>query len=261
VCAAPSGGRRGWGSVAEPGGRRARSFLIALEALNGPRKVDEFNARKLCLHFARWLDGNHDEWRPFAFRAKSSSGVGRDVPAAVSGAGDSLPDQSGHGLVAELVLTERTMVLLPEIGVDVRLFFGPSGTDKTLAAEVVAIELELDLNRIDLGKVVSKYIGETEKNLRHVFDAAEERGALLPFDEADALFGKRIGAKDSCDRYANIGAGYLLQGIETHRSLAILATNSRENLDSAFVRRFCFVVQFPMPYAALRRQIWQRVFP
>jgi hypothetical protein len=141
------------------------------------------------------------------------------------------------------------------------LFAGGSGTGKTLAAEVVARELELDLFRIDLSAVVSKYIGETEKNLRRIFDAAEAGGAVLLFDEADALFGKRSEVKDSHDRYANIEVSYLLQRLETYRGLAILTTNFKQALDLAFLRRLRFVVQFPFPDATHRAEIWRRVFP
>jgi AAA+ superfamily predicted ATPase len=141
------------------------------------------------------------------------------------------------------------------------LFAGPSGTGKTLAAEVLAGDLELDLYRIDLSQVVSKYIGETEKNLRSVFDAAEHSGAVLLFDEADALFGKRSEVKDSHDRYANIEVSYLLQRMEAYRGLAILTTNRRNALDAAFLRRLRFVISFPFPDAALRAKIWGRIFP
>jgi hypothetical protein len=141
------------------------------------------------------------------------------------------------------------------------LFAGPSGTGKTLAAEVLAAQLRLDLYRIDLSSVVSKYIGETEKNLRRVFDAADEGGALLLFDEADALFGKRSEVKDSHDRYANIEVGYLLQRMEAYRGLAILTTNLKSALDPAFLRRIRFVVQFPFPDAGAREEIWRRIFP
>ena len=141
------------------------------------------------------------------------------------------------------------------------LFSGPSGTGKTLAAEVLAHELRLDLYRIDLSQVVSKYIGETERNLRRVFDAAEEGAAVLLFDEADALFGKRSEVKDSHDRYANIEVGYLLQRMESYRGLAILTTNFRSALDQAFLRRLAFVVEFPMPDPAMRAEIWRRAFP
>ena len=141
------------------------------------------------------------------------------------------------------------------------LFAGASGTGKTMAAEVLAGELRLDLFRIDLAGVVSKYIGETEKNLRRVFDAAEQSGAILLFDEADALFGKRSEVKDSHDRYANIEVSYLLQRMEAYRGLAILTTNLKNALDPAFLRRIRFVVQFPFPDAAQRAEIWRRVFP
>ena len=141
------------------------------------------------------------------------------------------------------------------------LFAGESGTGKTMAAEVIANELELDLYRIDLSAVVSKYIGETEKNLRKLFDAAEDSGAILFFDEADALFGKRSEVKDSHDRYANIEINYLLQRMEAYRGLAILATNMKSALDKAFVRRLRFIVDFPFPGIEERKQIWQTVFP
>ncbi|HEX4381433.1 MAG TPA: ATP-binding protein, partial [Myxococcales bacterium] len=141
------------------------------------------------------------------------------------------------------------------------LFAGPSGTGKTMAAEILARVLELQLYRIDLSQVVSKFIGETEKNLRRVFDAADEGGAILLFDEADALFGKRSEVKDSHDRFANIEVGYLLQRMETYRGLAILTTNMRDGLDAAFLRRIRFVVQFPFPAAAHRAEIWRRIFP
>jgi len=184
----------------------------------------------------------------------------------------------------DLVLPSRQLRMLNEIGIRVRqrtrvhetwgfgkksdrglgisaLFSGPSGTGKTLAAEVLANQLRLDLYRVDLSQVVSKYIGETEKNLRRVFDAAEEGAAVLLFDEADALFGKRSEVKDSHDRYANVEISYLLQRVEAYRGLAILTTNMRGALDSAFVRRLAFVIEFPYPDQETRAQIWQRVFP
>lgn len=141
------------------------------------------------------------------------------------------------------------------------LFAGASGTGKTMAAEVLAAELELDLYRIDLSSVVSKYIGETEKNLRRVFDAAEEGGAILLFDEADALFGKRSEVKDSHDRYANIEVSYLLQRMEAYTGLAILTTNLKSALDTAFLRRIRFIVNFPFPESPQRREIWEKIFP
>lgn len=141
------------------------------------------------------------------------------------------------------------------------LFAGESGTGKTMAAEVIANALELDLYRIDLSAVVSKYIGETEKNLHKLFDAAEDSGAILFFDEADALFGKRSEVKDSHDRYANIEINYLLQRMESYCGLAILATNMKSALDKAFVRRLRFIVDFPFPDIEQRKELWQKVFP
>ena len=141
------------------------------------------------------------------------------------------------------------------------LFAGASGTGKTMAAEVLAGELRLDLYRVDLAAIVSKYIGETEKNLRRVFDAAEAGGVILLFDEADALFGKRTGVQDSHDRHANIEVSYLLQRMETYRGLAILTTNMKSALDVAFLRRIRFILDFPFPDAELRAEIWRQIFP
>lgn len=141
------------------------------------------------------------------------------------------------------------------------LFAGASGTGKTMAAEVIARELQLDLYRIDLSAIVSKYIGETEKNLRKVFDAAEVGSVVLLFDEADSLFGKRSEVKDSHDRYANLEVSYLLQRMESYRGLAVMTTNLKENIDTAFLRRIRFIVKFQFPDVAQRKEIWQRVFP
>lgn len=141
------------------------------------------------------------------------------------------------------------------------LFAGESGTGKTMASEVLANELQLDLYKIDLSQVVNKYIGETEKNLKRIFDAAEEGGAILLFDEADALFGKRSDVKDSHDRYSNIEVSYLLQRMEAYRGLAILTTNMRSAIDKAFLRRIRFVVNFTYPDQFNRAEIWRRIFP
>jgi SpoVK/Ycf46/Vps4 family AAA+-type ATPase len=184
----------------------------------------------------------------------------------------------------DLVLPEAQRQVLREIGAHVRqravvyerwgfakrgarglgisaLFAGASGTGKTMAAEVLAHDLGLDLYRIDLSGVVSKYIGETEKNLRRLFDAAEAGGAILLFDEADALFGKRSEVKDSHDRYANIEIDYLLQRIEGFTGLAILTTNLKSALDTAFTRRLRFVVDFPFPGTPEREAMWRRALP
>ncbi len=141
------------------------------------------------------------------------------------------------------------------------LFAGASGTGKTMAAEVIARELQLDLYRIDLSTVVSKYIGETEKNLSRVFTAAEAGGSILLFDEADSLFGKRSDVKDSHDRYANMEVSYLLQRMEAYQGLSILTTNLKDAIDVAFMRRIRFAVRFPFPDVRQRTEIWRRVFP
>ncbi len=141
------------------------------------------------------------------------------------------------------------------------LFSGPSGTGKTMAAEILSGELYLDLYKIDLSMVVSKYIGETEKNLNRIFKDAEESNVVLFFDEADAMFGKRSEVKDAHDRYANIEINYLLQKMEEHEGIVILATNMQKNIDEAFLRRMNFIVEFPFPSEEYRLAIWKRVFP
>jgi hypothetical protein len=141
------------------------------------------------------------------------------------------------------------------------LFWGPPGTGKTMAAEALANTLGLEMFRIDLSQVVSKYIGETEKNLRHIFDAAERSDCILFFDEADALFGKRTEVRDAHDRYANIEVSYLLERMERFQGLAILASNRRKDLDEAFLRRLRYVIEFPLPGPAERERIWRAGFP
>lgn len=141
------------------------------------------------------------------------------------------------------------------------LFCGHSGTGKTMAAEVIASQLGVDLIKVDLSTVVNKYIGETEKNLSRIFDLAEADAGVLFFDEADALFGKRTAVSDSKDRNANIGVAYLLQRLENHPGLVILATNHRNHLDDAFSRRFTFITRFDFPDATLREEMWRRIWP
>ncbi|MGH2355420.1 MAG: AAA family ATPase, partial [Chloroflexota bacterium] len=141
------------------------------------------------------------------------------------------------------------------------LFAGQPGTGKTMAAEIVAGDLGLEVYRIDLSAVVSKYIGETEKNLEKIFSAADRGDAVLLYDEADAIFGKRSEVRDAHDRYANVETAYLLQRLEAYEGLAILTTNLRGNIDEAFLRRLDCVMEFPMPEEAERLAIWQRALP
>lgn len=141
------------------------------------------------------------------------------------------------------------------------LFEGLSGTGKTMAAGIVGAALALDLYRIDLSSVVSKYIGETEKNLERIFTEAQDSSAILFFDEADALFGKRSEVKDAHDRYANIETAYLLQRMEEYPGIVILASNMKQNVDEAFVRRMRFIIHFPFPAEEDRARIWQKAFP
>ncbi|MGV0107117.1 AAA family ATPase [Nostoc sp. DSM 114167] len=141
------------------------------------------------------------------------------------------------------------------------LFSGSSGTGKTMAAEVIAHQLQLDLYKIDLSQIVSKYIGETEKNINRIFTAATNSNAILFFDEADALFGKRSEVQDARDRYANIEVGYLLQKMEEYEGIAILTTNLRSNIDEAFERRLRFIIEFLLPDTKNRHLIWQKIFP
>jgi SpoVK/Ycf46/Vps4 family AAA+-type ATPase len=181
-----------------------------------------------------------------------------------------LPDDQ-LALLREIIATVRGRpVVLEEWGVGQKLasskgvtvlFSGPPGTGKTMAAEIIAAELGLDLYKIDLSTVVSKYIGETEKNLERIFNEAQTSNAILFFDEADALFGKRSEVRDSHDRYANIEISYLLQRMEAYDGVAILATNLRANLDEAFTRRLQFAVDFPFPDEADRLRIWRTLFP
>lgn len=141
------------------------------------------------------------------------------------------------------------------------LFYGSRGTGKTMAAEILANELELNLYRINLSAVVSKYIGETEKNLKNIFDTAERNGAILFFDEADALFGRRTDVKDAHDRYADIEVAYLLDRIEEFDGIAILTANLKTNIDKTFLRRLNIIIEFPMPDAGLRQRIWENCIP
>ena len=201
--------------------------------------------------------------------------------AALAGLATVLPARAGwDDLVLPSAQTEQLRALVASVRHRVRvlddwgfadrssrglgttaLFAGPSGTGKTTAAEVIARDLDLDLVHVDLSQVVSKYIGETEKQLRRLFDAAEDGSCVLLFDEADALFGSRSEVRDSHDRYANLEVGYLLQRMEQFRGLAILTTNSRGALDQAFTRRLRTIVTFPYPEQPLREAMWRKAFP
>ena len=141
------------------------------------------------------------------------------------------------------------------------LFSGPSGTGKTMAAQVVANELGLEIYRVDLSKVVSKYIGETEKNLGEIFESAKKSNVILLFDETDAIFGKRTEVKDSHDKNANVETSYLLQKMEEYNGVTIMTTNFIGNIDKAFFRRINYVVHFTLPSAELRKEIWQKMYP
>jgi SpoVK/Ycf46/Vps4 family AAA+-type ATPase len=196
--------------------------------------------------------------------------LGREIAPKATWQQLILPDDSIQQL-RELCSTVRTRSQVPEEwgfaskltggrGVTA-LFAGISGTGKTMAAEVIANELGLPLFRIELAGVVSKYIGETEKNLDRVFEAATDSNAILFFDEADALFGKRTEVKDSHDRYANLEMSYLLQKMESYEGAAILATNMRQQIDDAFLPRLKFTVIFPLPDAGDRLRIWEAVWP
>lgn len=194
--------------------------------------------------------------------------LARRLPATASWADLVLPEPQRRTLRALAAQVRTRATVEHRWGFDARgpggtsgVFAGPSGTGKTMAAGVLAADLGLDLFRVDLSAVVSKYIGETEKNLRRVFDAAESGGAVLLFDEADALFGKRTEVRDSHDRHANIEVSYLLARMETFTGLALLTTNHRDHLDPAFLRRISFVVDFPFPDATHREELWRRAFP
>ena len=265
-----------------------RAFSSGEINLNG--EVDQFvsqfdlNVEKIESAFAQVMgqkSSSSDQKTPFDFRSSLWDACRIQARPKLDDLAQRIEPAASW---TELVLPEMGSQTLREIAVHVRhrltvyqtwgfatkglrglgisaLFSGVSGTGKTMAAEVLASELRLDLYRIDLSAVVSKYIGETEKNLRRVFDAAEEGGAILLFDEADALFGKRSEVKDSHDRYANIEVSYLLQRMEAYRGLAILTTNLKSALDTAFLRRLRFIIDFPFPDAKLRAEIWRRIFP
>ncbi|MBE7385018.1 MAG: ATP-binding protein [Leptolyngbya sp. SIO1E4] len=213
----------------------------------------------------------HQLWQACLAQARPRLGeLGQHIPTAATWADLVLPEKETRVLQTLAAQVRQRSTVYEDWGFSKKgsrglgisaLFAGASGTGKTLAAEVLAHELNLDLYRIDLSATISKYIGETEKNLRQIFDAAETGGAILLFDEADALFGKRSEVSDARDRYANMEVAYLLQRIEAYRGLAILTTNLKDSVDQAFLRRIRFIVSFPFPDATQREKIWQLSFP
>jgi hypothetical protein len=264
--------RRLWQEALGAGAARVDGALdgVAAQFSLSARRIHALGA-ELAPALAADGDGSAALWRACSGLELSGLEELAQRIEAVAGWGDLvLPEPQMH-LLREIAVQVRHRLTVHErwgfaargargLGISV-LFAGESGTGKTMAAEVLANELRLELFRIDLAAVVSKYIGETEKNLARVFDAAEDRGAILLFDEADALFGKRSEVKDSHDRYANIEISYLLQRMEAYRGLAILTTNQKAALDTAFQRRLRFVVQFTFPDSAEREAIWRGIFP
>jgi hypothetical protein len=224
---------------------------------------------------ARWRGSKHATMTDLSAAARAQSGrqiggMARKIEPVYSWNDIVLPPATVGQLRAICSRVVHQHRVLDEWGFDRKLsmgkgvtvlFAGPSGVGKTMAAEIIATELDIDLYKIDLAGVVSKYIGETEKNLDRIFAAAENANAILFFDEADALFGKRSEVKDSHDRYANIEISYLLQKMEMYDGIAILATNLRQNLDDAFLRRLAFTVHFPFPDEGDRRRIWTSIWP
>lgn len=269
-------------------GQRARLWQHYLgnaaktEAIQAPQLAGQFllTAGQIRDAVATARDSAAREARPVsqadlfaAARSHSSpglSGLARKINARYSWNDIVLPDDP-RAQLREIVATVRgrpTVLetwgvgrkLASSAGVTI-LFAGPPGTGKTMAAEVIASELGLDLYKIDLSTIVSKYIGETEKNLERIFGEAQSSNAILFFDEADAIFGKRSEVKDAHDRYANIEVSYLLQRMEAYDGVTMLATNLRANLDEAFTRRLQFAVDFPFPEEEYRQRIWQTLFP
>jgi hypothetical protein len=255
-----------WCDILEPqcGGRRAA-------LLSGRFNLSQFAIQRAVTYVSTRGAGADDLWHACKINAQP----GLETLAArvdpVASWGDLvLPERAMRALGYLVSQVRGRATVLRHWGFGERitrgngvtaLFAGQSGTGKSLAAEIIAHELDLTLYRVDLSGVVSKYIGETERNLRRVFDAADEGGVLLLFDEADALFGKRSDVKDSHDRYANIEVNYLLQRMEDYAGIAILTTNQRHAIDQAFMRRLRFVVNFPFPSQAERKALWEKAFP
>jgi SpoVK/Ycf46/Vps4 family AAA+-type ATPase len=220
----------------------------------GAHRPEAADVRRACRHYAK----------------ARADGLARQIEPRATWADLVVPDEVQTQLEEFCAQVRHRGKVLYEWGFDRRLtlgkglsalFTGPSGTGKTLAAEVIAHALEFDLLKVDLAAVVSKYIGETEKNLQRVFDSADRADCILFFDEADAVFGKRSEIKDAHDRYANIEVNFLLQRLDEYEGVAILASNLAQNIDEAFARRLQFTVEFPFPDERLRLSIWRNHFP
>jgi hypothetical protein len=267
--------RQAWHSALKKRGLRIRAS--ALDRLAGCFRFTEaqvYEATQAAAKIASYRDQPVREEHLFeAARSHSGHAMGdlaRKVQPVHEWGDIVLPDEvlsQLHEICRRVVFRHQVLgdwgferKLSGGIGVNA-LFHGHAGTGKTMAAEVVAKELRLDLYKIDLAGIVSKYIGETEKNLDRIFEAATTANAILFFDEADALFGKRSEVRDSHDRYANLEISYLLQKMEQYEGVAILATNLRQNLDDAFLRRLAFSINFPFPDEASRRRIWSQIWP
>jgi SpoVK/Ycf46/Vps4 family AAA+-type ATPase len=239
----------------------------------GPNRINHAVATARC---AAALSGEREPSAAQLFdaaRLASFDGAGattRRVVTQLNWADLIVPDETRRRLDDLVSAIELRHRVLDEWGFATRfmnsrgikaMFAGPSGTGKTMAAAILAKSLQLDLQRIELATVISKYIGETEKNLRVAFAAARRANAILFIDEADALFGKRSEVKDAHDRYANVEIAFLLQEMEDHDGVVIIATNLARNIDEAFARRMQFVVEFPLPDSASRERLWRRMIP
>jgi hypothetical protein len=260
------------------GSRRTSGLGAGLEAVAGDFRLGARTIQRVCLEAEGTLFAEARNVDPARLAALLRAGCAQAVRSRL----DPLADRITLEGVRELALPEQearqfgelefAIRLATEVGVRwglgqgrmngvTALFAGPSGTGKTHAAFVLARRLGLDLYRVSLASVLSKYIGETEKNLDRIFDAASIGGIILLFDEADALFGKRSEVRDSHDRYANLSTAYLLSRIENAPTPTILTTNMKEAIDPAFVRRLQFVIDFPFPTASQRLEIWRDVYP
>jgi hypothetical protein len=260
-------------------GERRRALVTALERVGADVPEQEVSAASGAFDLsvadvevvAAEVTQGRRLWSACRRRPRSDVGNLARVRIPRAGWGDLvLPEPQLEQLRALVAAVRHRSTVLEDWGFGSRssrglgtaaLFAGASGTGKTFAAEVIARELELDLVHVDLSQVVDKYLGETEKRLSRLFDAAENGGMVLLFDEADALFGKRSEVKDSHDRYANVEVGYLLQRLESFAGLAVLTTNARSALDQAFTRRLSAIVTFPYPDRTARLRMWSQALP